>query len=680
MALAAPAKATEGRSRLPRGSLLLFWALSVGSGSAYLFHLLMTRLLGPPEYGALGAILAIVMVLMVATSGLQAIVARRIAAPGATVRAVLRPAVRLSVLVGAAVAVGIAITAPWLAAYLRFSSPLPLLLLAVFVVPAFLVPVGRGGLQGVLRFSPLAWGIAGHAVSRLALGTLLVVAGFGIAGAVLSLVVAEIAAAVFAFAPLRRELGASDAPDVTGLPREAAAAAGALLGLWLVASVDVILVRHYLEAEAAGQYAAAALVGRGLLAAASAMAVVVFPLFATEGEDGRGLLPRTAGMAAGLGLLVSGAIAFFPGLLTLALGADYGPAGRLAPLLGLAGTVFGIAALLIYRKIAIGSGGGFLLWAGAALEAMAIARFHGSAGMVAALAVGSAVLVTAILWLGSVRRPRSVRIPDGELWEAVPGRVDLSVITPTYNGEATLAGNLEELITALREAGIEYEVIVVSDGSTDGTVRAARAYETDRVRLLHYENNQGKGHALRTGLARATGRYVAFIDSDGDLDSGDLVRFLTLMSLHRADMVVGSKRHPLSEISYPATRRVLSWIYHRLVRILLGIRVRDTQTGIKLMRRDMLAEVLPRLVEKRFAFDLELMVAARRAGYRRILEAPIKLRYRFTSTISRRAMVGMALDTLAICYRRYLVRQYDPVDTAPSIEMLQAQAEPALRT
>src|SRR6266498_916426 len=127
------------------------------------------------------------------------------------------------------------------------------------------------------------------------------------------------------------------------------------------------------------------------------------------------------------------------------------------------------------------------------------------------------------------------------------------------------------------------------------------------------------------------------------------------MRLYQADMVIGSKRHSLSEVSYPWPRRVMSWGYHVLVRILFGLKVTDTQTGLKLVRRDVLAAVLPRLVEKRFAFDLELLVAARRLGFRRVLEAPINLNYQFTSTISPRAVNGILIDTAAIWYRRYLL-------------------------
>jgi hypothetical protein len=101
------------------------------------------------------------------------------------------------------------------------------------------------------------------------------------------------------------------------------------------------------------------------------------------------------------------------------------------------------------------------------------------------------------------------------------------------------------------------------------------------------------------------------------------------------------------------------------VRLGFRLNIKDTQTGIKLIRRDVLAAVLPRMVEKRFAFDLELFVIARRLGYKRFLEAPIRLRHQFTSTVSWRSVYRSLLDTMAIWYRLRVLHFYDG-DQAPA--------------
>jgi hypothetical protein len=125
------------------------------------------------------------------------------------------------------------------------------------------------------------------------------------------------------------------------------------------------------------------------------------------------------------------------------------------------------------------------------------------------------------------------------------------------------------------------------------------------------------------------------------------------------DIVVGSKRHPDSRVSYPPLRRLQSVLYQLLIRILFDVSVRDTQTGLKLLRRPVLAQVLPLLAVKRFAFDLELLVVAQHVGYRRIVEAPVELNFKFESTISPSAVFNILWDTAAIFYRLRILRYYD---------------------
>ena len=98
------------------------------------------------------------------------------------------------------------------------------------------------------------------------------------------------------------------------------------------------------------------------------------------------------------------------------------------------------------------------------------------------------------------------------------------------------------------------------------------------------------------------------------------------------DFAIGSKRHPDSVVHYPRSRRVVSWLYQQLVRLLFGLDVRDTQVGLKVFRREVTDEVLPLLLVKRFAFDLELLAVSSSLGFSRIEEQPIDLQYRFTGS------------------------------------------------
>ena len=193
------------------------------------------------------------------------------------------------------------------------------------------------------------------------------------------------------------------------------------------------------------------------------------------------------------------------------------------------------------------------------------------------------------------------------------------------------------------------------------------------MRVVRLEKNAGKGWALRVGLAQGRGEYLGFIDGDGDIPAELLSRFVELIEVGHPDFAVGSKRHPDSDVVYPKTRRAYSWAFQVLVRALFGFGVADTQTGIKLIRREVLGQVLPLLEERGFAFDLELLAVAHRFGYGHIVELPVCITERFTSTISLKSVRGMLIDTMAIFYRLRIARFYGP-QVVPLAGLSQASA------
>jgi glycosyltransferase involved in cell wall biosynthesis len=252
--------------------------------------------------------------------------------------------------------------------------------------------------------------------------------------------------------------------------------------------------------------------------------------------------------------------------------------------------------------------------------------------------------------------PRAELTRDGALWGEREASLDISVVVPFYNPGERFRANVEQLLGVLAGTGASFEVIAVSDGSTDGSAEAVNSLAGTRLVVLN--RNRGKGEALRVGLAQGRGRYLGFIDADGDVAPEVLDSFVRLMP-NEPDIVFGSKRHPRSQVSYPSLRRLYSWGYQQMVRLLFRLDVRDTQCGAKLVRRDVVAAVLPRMVEKRFAFDLELFVVARHLGYVDFLEAPVRVDLKFPSTISPRAVLETLLETLAIFYRLRVRRFYD---------------------
>jgi glycosyltransferase involved in cell wall biosynthesis len=170
--------------------------------------------------------------------------------------------------------------------------------------------------------------------------------------------------------------------------------------------------------------------------------------------------------------------------------------------------------------------------------------------------------------------------------------------------------------------------------------------------------NIGKGFALSFGITQTVGTLVTFIDADMELDPASIREFVEIIQNSGCDAVIGSKRHPLSNVAYPRLRRLQSALYQLLIRILFNLNVRDTQTGLKLFRRQVLQEVVPLLAIKRFAFDLELLVVARQLGYRNVVEAPISLDYKFESTVEWSSAWRILWDTSAIFYRLRILRYY----------------------
>lgn len=240
----------------------------------------------------------------------------------------------------------------------------------------------------------------------------------------------------------------------------------------------------------------------------------------------------------------------------------------------------------------------------------------------------------------------------------------LSVIIPAYHQERTIKEDIRSIDLSLSHLEeIPYEIIVVVDGQDDDTFKRAGECENKRIRVVGYEHNRGKGYAVRYGMARSRGDIIAFIDAGSDVRPEGISMILEHFRWYNADIVIGSKRHPVSKVDYPWYRKILSWGYQLLVKLLFGLSVRDSQVGLKLFRRQVLEDVLPRLLVKRFAFDIEMLAVSYHLGYRRIFEAPVELDFTGVSTITSlnfwTSIWNMLWDTLAVFYRLHILHYYD---------------------
>lgn len=232
----------------------------------------------------------------------------------------------------------------------------------------------------------------------------------------------------------------------------------------------------------------------------------------------------------------------------------------------------------------------------------------------------------------------------------------LSLVVPVFNEEANVADIIQRTNEVMKSLDLTYEIILVNDGSLDNTLKNAAKYSKTNgfTRIVSYGQNIGKGFALRTGFSNSRGKYVVFIDGDMEVNPSQIGRYVK--ALDAGDLVIASKRHPNSRVSAPLLRRFLSLGFNWLVRFCTGLRLSDTQSGLKAVRRQPLQDVFSVLLVKRFAFDVELLVVANLQGLR-IVELPIEIELT-RSTFKVKEILRMLLDLLSISYRLRVLRYY----------------------
>lgn len=237
----------------------------------------------------------------------------------------------------------------------------------------------------------------------------------------------------------------------------------------------------------------------------------------------------------------------------------------------------------------------------------------------------------------------------------------LSIVMPAYKQEKTIIRDIKRIQTTLETLGIQYEILVVVDGLIDNTYKKALAVKSSKVKVIGYQKNHGKGHAIRYGMLHARGDVIGFIDAGMDIHPTGMNMLLNHMVWYNADIIVGSKLHPASKVNYPMYRTVLSWGYRSLTQVLFGFKIKDTQVGLKLFKRKVVKKVLPKLLVKSYAFDIEMLAVAYSYGYKRIYEAPVEIKFKHSGITTRglpTIIYLMIWDTIAVYYRLRLLHHY----------------------
>jgi dolichyl-phosphate beta-glucosyltransferase len=220
----------------------------------------------------------------------------------------------------------------------------------------------------------------------------------------------------------------------------------------------------------------------------------------------------------------------------------------------------------------------------------------------------------------------------------MPTALALSVVIPAWNEERRIGATLDCLLTSGTLLNIE-EVIVVNDGSTDGTAavvrqRAAAHQGVPCVRLIEHDGNHGKGAALRTGLAAATTPLVGFIDADLSVGPESFTSAARMIE-SGADVVVGYRVSSTGRpdgAGQPVVRRMLSHLFKRMQHRMIGLPIRDTQCPFKLFTRDAVAHALTHCTSDGWGFDVEVLLVLARAGMR-IEEIPVQWHFVGGSTV-----------------------------------------------
>lgn len=658
------------RGIFSRGAISFLLATAGVNVFNFLFHVVVSRLLGPTRYSALGALLSIVALLTVPLGAVQLTVTQAVARRvDADEPIELGRSVGLSTASGL-LAMGIVLAfTPIIDRFLHLSSWVPVLLVATWIPLATVGAVLTGALIGEYRFRAVATAtFIGGAIVRLAVGVILVETGGGVVGAISATVLAQFVTTGILAVLARSYFGrANGLVSLRTSRRDTLLSIGALTGLTALMGVDTVLARHYFTPLVAGQYSAGAVAARIALFVPGAVTTVAFPhMVAGDGASvaSRRAFVQTLGVVTIIGSLVAITLTTFGSITVhILFGSAYVGSRAVLGTLAFESAALGVLSVLVYYHLARRSWTALWTWLGLGGATILVAFDHSSSSIVASILL---LVVIALVALMAVPAVQSVIASGSQESAATFGSgdflsadLDFTLVIPFYNPGERFGAHIDDVLNVLSKSGVTYEVLAVSDGSTDGSEKQLTGMDTSVLTLIQLSENSGKGAALHVGLSRGRGRYLGFIDGDGDIPGEILHSYIQRISSDRPDIIYGSKRHKDSQVVYPPLRRAYSWFYQQLNWWLFRLPVRDTQTGVKAMRRDVLACVLPRMVEKRFAFDLELFVVAKRQGFNNFVEMPVQINDRFTSTVSFRSVKRTLLDTIAIFYRLHIMRFYD---------------------
>ncbi len=201
----------------------------------------------------------------------------------------------------------------------------------------------------------------------------------------------------------------------------------------------------------------------------------------------------------------------------------------------------------------------------------------------------------------------------------------VSIVVPAFNEAARIGNSIEKIVAYAAHSPVSLDVLVIDDGSADETADIVRRCNNKMVRLVRNEKNHGKGYSVRQGVLNATGTYVLFTDADLSAPIEELPKLFDVALRDNADVVIGSRAVDRRYIEKHQSkgRELGGIVFNKMVRLLLGLELHDTQCGFKLFQRERTRSIFEKVTIAGFGFDPELLFLAARAGLK-IREVPVR--------------------------------------------------------
>ncbi len=207
----------------------------------------------------------------------------------------------------------------------------------------------------------------------------------------------------------------------------------------------------------------------------------------------------------------------------------------------------------------------------------------------------------------------------------------LVIIIPTFNEEKCIISTLNDITQKLKNK-VNYEIIVVDDGSTDKTVALIKNSNFLHIKVIEIEKNRGKGFAVKKGVISSTGDFFLFMDADNSTKIDEFFKFISY--LNKYDVIIGSRglSSSIITVKQPFLKNMLGNLSSLVVKTALCLDYKDTQCGFKLFKAGVAQDIFNEVQQERWSFDFEALKIAQRKGYK-VLEMPVVWENNFNSSV-----------------------------------------------